>query len=81
MTKRQEIESIFQGEELLFADGFDDAIIGVEPDSVRVIYDRNRMVEILMEDGMEEEEAIEFLEYNTWGAYVGEHTPIYIVKV
>jgi len=24
------------------------------------------------------DEAIEWLEYNTFGAYVGEHTPIYV---
>jgi len=30
------------------------------------------------EESMDELEAIEFLEYNTWGAYVGEHTPIYV---
>jgi hypothetical protein len=36
------------------------------------------MVEILMEDDMTEEDAIEYLDYNVIGAYVGELTPIYI---
>ena len=27
---------------------------------------------------MSHEDAIEYLEYNVWGAYVGEQTPIYI---
>ncbi len=36
------------------------------------------MVEILVEnDGMSLEDAIEYLEYNTWCAYVGEGTPIF----
>jgi hypothetical protein len=36
------------------------------------------MIEILIIDGMSYEDAIEYLEYNTWNAYVGLHTPIYI---
>jgi hypothetical protein len=38
------------------------------------------MVRLLMEmeDGMEEEEAWEFLEFNTFCAYVGEQTPIFV---
>jgi hypothetical protein len=37
------------------------------------------MIGILMTDEeMEEIDAIEYLEYNTWNAYVGEKTPIFI---
>lgn len=44
---------------------FDSAIIGVSFDG-NVIYDFNLMVKHLMdEDGMTEEEAIEFIDYNT----------------
>ena len=44
---------------------YDSAIIGVSEDR-RVIYDFDKMVEHLMEtDGMTDEEAIEFIEYNT----------------
>jgi len=43
------------------------------------VYDRQKMIEIAVRDmEMTEEDAIEYLEYNVWGAYVGEHTPIYI---
>jgi hypothetical protein len=63
----------------LKADGFDAAIIGIEVASERLVYDKRAMVQILMEEeSMNELEAIEFLEFNTWGAYVGEHTPIYV---
>jgi len=27
---------------------------------------------------MSHEDAIQYLEYNVWGAHVGDHTPIYI---
>ena len=61
----------------LKADGFDAAIIGVDTLAERIIYDKRKMVQILLEE-MSEDDAIEFLEYNTWNAYVGEHTPIYM---
>jgi hypothetical protein len=69
-------------EGLLFADGFDEAIIGVaerigmEP---VVAYDIDKIIEILSRD-MTEEEAIEYFDFNIIGAYVGERTPIYINK-
>jgi hypothetical protein len=68
-------------DETLFADGFDDAIIGIDlvSNPARVIYDKVKMIEILVtQEEMEEDEAIDFLAYNVWGAYVGEGTPIYM---
>ena len=64
--------------ELLQADGFDDAIIGIEPLSGKVIYDIDKMVIVLNREGLSSEEAIEYLDYNVLNAYVGENTPIYI---
>lgn len=43
---------------------YDDAIIGTTSDD-RVVYSFDKMVECLMKDGMEYEEAVEFIEYNT----------------
>lgn len=66
---------------MLFADGFDDALIGIVEQFGRppvALYSYDMCITILMErDGMEEEEAIEYLEYNTLGAYVGENTPAF----
>lgn len=74
-----EIIEAFPEEEFLKADGFDRAIIGVEPNSMRLVYRRDTMIDILiMDEQMEEIDAIEYLEYNTWNAYFGEKTPIYI---
>jgi hypothetical protein len=75
----EEIIEMFPDEEFLKADGFDGAIIGVEPNTMRLVYNRDKMIGILIEDEeMEEIDAIEYLEYNTWNAYVGEKTPIFI---
>ena len=64
-------------EDLLIADGYDDAIIGVSTKKI-VIYSIPKILEILVKDGMDEDEALEFFEYNIEGAYVSEKTPIYM---
>lgn len=71
-----EILEAFPEEEFLKIDGFDDAIIGVDEKSMRLIYSVNGIISILMED-MDEEEATEYYYYNIEGAYMGEKTPIY----
>ena len=59
-------------------DGYDDAILGIT-DGGQLVYSQERMIELCMEQGeMSEIDAIEFLSYNTFCAYVGEMTPIYI---
>ena len=74
-----EILEYYPDSEILKADGFDDAVIGIEPESMRLVYDRNKMFDILVNQGMDAQDAVEYLEFNTFGAYVGEKTPIYIL--
>ena len=66
--------------ELLIADGFDKAIIGVSTsfNKMSVAYDTNKCIKILMSrDKMSREEAMEYFEYNVAGAYVGDiHQPL-----
>jgi hypothetical protein len=72
----KEIIANFYEEDVLKADGFDAAILGIDEKSMRLVYSVSKCIEILMED-MSEEEAMEFFEYNISGAYVGEKTPIW----
>jgi hypothetical protein len=58
------------------ADGFDEAIIGIDESTMRLIYSVSRWIEILMRD-MTEDDAIEYFEYNVSGSYVGVMTPIW----
>jgi hypothetical protein len=61
-------------EHILMADGFEDALIGyVEVFSKTVaLYDRERCIGILMKrDGMSEEDAEEYFDFNVTGSYVG----------
>ena len=64
-------------EELLFADGFDDAIIGLECNNYRVVYSKQKMIEILNNE-TDFEDITRHLEFNVWGAYMGCKTPMYI---
>ena len=67
--------------EELYADGFEDAIIGVgrQFNTEVVVYDEDKCIKILMErDGMTDEEAEEFFGFNVVGAYLGNHTPVFV---
>ncbi len=71
------IES-FPGEEILKADGFDKAVIGIELDTMRLIYSKLKCIEVVMlTSDLSYDEAIEFLDFNVFGSYVGELTPIW----
>jgi hypothetical protein len=68
-------------------DGFDVAKIGTAliwngNERVEVlVYDSEKMVEQLMiRDGMSDEEAIEYIDFNIEGAYIGKDTPVVVWK-
>jgi len=68
----------FPDEDILKADGFDSAVIGIDITTMRLIYSKLQCIEVLiLEEDMAYEEALEYLEYNTFSAYVGEKTPIW----
>jgi hypothetical protein len=74
-----EILEMFSEDELLKADGFDDAVIGIDIVKLRLVYDVDKMRTILVDQqGMSFDEAMEYLDFNVIGAYVGEQTPLYI---
>lgn len=72
----EQILEYFPEEEILKADGFDDAIIGIEESSGRLIYSVSKCLKILEKD-MSEEDASEYFWYNVHGAWVGDKTPIW----
>lgn len=60
----------------LKADNFDEAVIGVDEASMRLIYSVRKCLEILLTD-MDEDDAQEYFNFNVRGAYMGEQTPIW----
>jgi hypothetical protein len=80
-----ELDETLDGSEALFLEPratFDRAIVGVagRADGMCVlVYDRARVVQAMAEDnGWDEDEASEFCEFNTFGAYVGPGTPLFL---
>ena len=61
------------------ADGFDNAIIGVDYKTGRIAYSISKCITLIMlDEGMTELDATEWFYFNVAGSYVGEGTPIWI---
>tara|TARA_R110000744_G_scaffold65259_1_gene134085 strand:- start:5602 stop:5835 length:234 start_codon:yes stop_codon:yes gene_type:complete len=71
---------------MLQVDGMSEALLGQmtmakwEDNPYEVlVYSVDKIIEILIDrDGMTEEEAVEFFEFNIEGAYMGRMTPVYV---
>ena len=63
-------------------DGFDEAIIGLTDGASNgglLVYDQEKIIKILMErDGMTEDDAYEYYDFNIAGAWHGSGTPIIV---
>jgi hypothetical protein len=66
-------------EEIVLADGFEEAFIGIARQFNKpfAVYDREKCLDILEKD-MPYEEAMEYFSYNVEGAYMGEQTPAFL---
>ena len=66
----------------LLADGFEDAFIGsvysINAGSHIAVYDVDKCISVLVGQGMTEDEAREYLDFNVVSAYVGELTPLFL---
>lgn len=71
--------------EVLTADGLEDAIVGLAEGWFAdhshhevVCYDYAKCVEIMVSRGLTNEEAEEWLSFNTLGAFMGDRTPVFL---
>lgn len=82
MNKRELIkENHPDGDEIIFLEGFDSSITGTAlcQGNTVVCYSMKNMMNTLIEQQeMTESEAWEWLDHNTFFAYFGPHTPVYI---
>ena len=75
-----------EGIELIFFDPpehFDHAIVGLvrgHGQELAVLYDEDKVLSAMVADGMSREDANEWFEFNTVGAYVGELTPRFVLR-
>jgi len=68
---------------MLKADGLDEAVIGTTmlwgAEGKVLVYSCEKCIDVFMtRDGMNYEDALEFFEFNTLGAYVGKQTPVFV---
>ena len=80
---RADITDLYGDDEpnILFAEGFDEAIAGViwDGERTRVVYDTELILELLMgRSEMTYEEAVEYFDFNIAGSHMGEYTPFYL---
>lgn len=85
MATRDQIATLMgeHNEEALLADGFEEAFIGPATrcgQPTLAAYSYTKAVDVLVKrDGMTEEEAQEYIDFNVTGAWVGPNTPIFIL--
>jgi len=62
----------------LFADGYDECLCGYDPEG-RACYMADHVIdELRKRDGMSYDDALDFFHFNIGGAYMGEHTPLFL---
>ena len=69
--------------EMLQMDGYDDCVVGTVSRfgmSPVLCYDLHKVIAKMVADGMTEEEAYEYYNFNMIGAWVGEGTPAFICR-
>lgn len=70
--------------QMILWDGFENAFIGFAErcgQPTLAVYDHPKMMAVLMErDGLTEEEAFEYISYNVTGGWLGEHTPVCLIR-
>lgn len=83
MQINEYLESI--GESTLLADGFDEALIGFSQrmnEPMLAVYSYEKMVQVLMDnDDLSYDDAVEYVDFNVVGAWVGEQTPIIVMPI
>jgi|TARA_R110000787_G_C13198871_1_gene423809 hypothetical protein len=69
----------------LLADGFDSAVLGLSRGTLGAdiaVYSIDRCIDILVKrDGMSEDEAIEYMNFNVLDAYMGPMTPMFVYEM
>ncbi len=87
MTQIREAYAEQFGDDLLFMDPgsqFDSCILGVAERcglGPVVVYDTDKIIAALVNEGLSEEDALDHFGFNIIGAYVGERTPVYLTRL
>jgi hypothetical protein len=74
------LEKTYPDEEFLLADGLEEAFVGVDDTTKKTMYDSIKVIDILMQDSVTYEDALDHFYTNICGAYVGQKTPIFLYE-
>jgi hypothetical protein len=77
-------QDIVEENEMIKIDGFDHCIVGIAErcgESPLLVYDREKIVESLIVQGLTFEEAQEYVDFNISGAWMGEGTPLIMESI
>ncbi len=59
----------FYGEDLTIVDGFDEAVIGIEESTMKLVYSVTKCLEIIEAQGISEDESLEYFYSNVYTTY------------
>jgi hypothetical protein len=82
MSKKiKEAIELLGDENVLLADGFEGAFVGIarQFNNPFAIYSRPKCLALLVKQGMSSEDAEEYFSFNVEGAWVGEQTPAFML--
>ena len=65
--------------EAILFDGLDECIIGMDL-SNRIVYSYNKILKHFINGGMDDDTAIDWIDYNIFNLRLGEHTPIIVFE-
>jgi hypothetical protein len=77
MNMLKKILQWFSDDCFLKVDGFDDAIIGIDDTSMRLIYSVSKCIDILIESGMTQEDALDVFHYEIKAYWFSQNPPIW----
>ena len=84
MTMRDWIDQYADdcGVPLVLYDGFDSCIIGVgvQTSGMFVVYDQDKVLVTLEDEFEDETAALDWFEFNMACAWLGDHTPVFLVR-
>jgi hypothetical protein len=84
MVLPEDVEEILAENEVFLLeprDDYDACIIGIGErfsSGLIAVYSTQKVIKVLKEQGMDEEEAHEFFEFNVIGSWMGDGTPMFI---
>ena len=77
MRTLNDLYDMYPDDDFLRMEGFDDAILGVEEKTKRLVYSKSKIMRQLIRS-MDYETAMDYFYQNIEGAWVGDKTPIFV---